>query len=370
MKKIFKAAGRHRRADRRFPSSPSADITFYEHDNFFGATVHRPRPRRQLRAHRLQRPCLVHRRHRHAVGGLRRRGLPRHLRRAAAGQLPVAERDEPERPRVVGARSAARPAVSAGAVRPAAAAGPDHVLSPRQLPGPLVQHADRRARLPPVRLQRPRVVGRRRRRPLGGLRQRRLQRPLHRAAPGQLPEPRRDGHERQHLVGAPGAARHARGRRPMGAAAAGARVRPAPAAAGTVVPGQRGLVARRLRQAAAALLGRAGSRAGQSPEQPGRRCRDRRHPGRHRRPPGRARQRRRRSSARSAARPSAQRDRRQRGGQPGRERAALRAPTQVSGPPLYWDTTYMFRGTEHHVQTTAPAGPTLVVNGYGEPRMQ
>ena len=46
------------------------------------------------------------------------------------------------------------------------------------------------------------------------------------------------------------------------------------------------------------------------------------------------------------------------------------APTQVSGPPLYWDTTYMFRGTEHHVQTTAPAGPTLTVNGYGEPRMQ
>ncbi len=46
------------------------------------------------------------------------------------------------------------------------------------------------------------------------------------------------------------------------------------------------------------------------------------------------------------------------------------APAQVSGPPLYWDTSYMFRGQEHHVQTTAPAGPTILVNGYGEPRIQ
>ena len=46
------------------------------------------------------------------------------------------------------------------------------------------------------------------------------------------------------------------------------------------------------------------------------------------------------------------------------------APSQVSGPPLYWDTVYTFRGQEHHVQTTAPAGPTLMVNGYGEPRVQ
>lgn len=45
-------------------------------------------------------------------------------------------------------------------------------------------------------------------------------------------------------------------------------------------------------------------------------------------------------------------------------------PAQVQGPPLYWDTTYLFRGQEHHVQTTAPAGPQLTVNGNGEPRMQ
>jgi uncharacterized protein YcfJ len=41
----------------------------------------------------------------------------------------------------------------------------------------------------------------------------------------------------------------------------------------------------------------------------------------------------------------------------------------ASGPPQYWDTTYTFRGVEHHVQTTAPAGGTLTVNANGEPRM-
>jgi uncharacterized protein YcfJ len=41
-------------------------------------------------------------------------------------------------------------------------------------------------------------------------------------------------------------------------------------------------------------------------------------------------------------------------------------PTQVR--PDYWDVTYSFRGQEHHVQTTAPPGPTITVNGQGEPR--
>jgi len=36
--------------------------------------------------------------------------------------------------------------------------------------------------------------------------------------------------------------------------------------------------------------------------------------------------------------------------------------------PDYWDVTYDFRGTEHHVQTTAPPGPTISVNERGEPR--
>ena len=34
----------------------------------------------------------------------------------------------------------------------------------------------------------------------------------------------------------------------------------------------------------------------------------------------------------------------------------------------YWDVTYQFRGQEHHMQTTAPPGATVTVNGRGEPR--
>ena len=40
-----------------------------------------------------------------------------------------------------------------------------------------------------------------------------------------------------------------------------------------------------------------------------------------------------------------------------------------SGPPQYWDTVYTFQGAEHHVQTTAPAGATITVNRFGEPRI-
>ena len=44
--------------------------------------------------------------------------------------------------------------------------------------------------------------------------------------------------------------------------------------------------------------------------------------------------------------------------------------TTVSGDfhPAYWDVTYMFQGVEHRAQMTAPPGPTIMVNGYGEPR--
>jgi uncharacterized protein YcfJ len=41
----------------------------------------------------------------------------------------------------------------------------------------------------------------------------------------------------------------------------------------------------------------------------------------------------------------------------------------ASGPPQYWDTVYTFQGVEHHVQTTAPAGATITVNRFGEPRL-
>ncbi|MEO8507083.1 MAG: beta/gamma crystallin family protein [Betaproteobacteria bacterium] len=41
----------------------------------------------------------------------------------------------------------------------------------------------------------------------------------------------------------------------------------------------------------------------------------------------------------------------------------------VSSRPDYWDVTYDFRGIQHRVQTTAPPGPTILVNGKGEPRV-
>lgn len=37
--------------------------------------------------------------------------------------------------------------------------------------------------------------------------------------------------------------------------------------------------------------------------------------------------------------------------------------------PDFWDVTYVFRGEEHHVQTTEPPGSTITVNGRGEPRL-
>lgn len=37
--------------------------------------------------------------------------------------------------------------------------------------------------------------------------------------------------------------------------------------------------------------------------------------------------------------------------------------------PDYWDVTYQFRGVEHHMQTTSPPGPTVTVNENGEPRV-
>jgi uncharacterized protein YcfJ len=38
------------------------------------------------------------------------------------------------------------------------------------------------------------------------------------------------------------------------------------------------------------------------------------------------------------------------------------------GPPAFWDVTYFFGGQEHHVQMNARPGPTIWVNGQGEPR--
>jgi uncharacterized protein YcfJ len=42
--------------------------------------------------------------------------------------------------------------------------------------------------------------------------------------------------------------------------------------------------------------------------------------------------------------------------------------SRSSGPPDYWDVTYNYRGTEHHVQMSGPPGPTILVNRDGMPR--
>ena len=44
----------------------------------------------------------------------------------------------------------------------------------------------------------------------------------------------------------------------------------------------------------------------------------------------------------------------------------------VSGQvrPQYWDVTYNFRGVDHRIQMTTPPGPTVTVNAQGEPRAQ
>lgn len=45
------------------------------------------------------------------------------------------------------------------------------------------------------------------------------------------------------------------------------------------------------------------------------------------------------------------------------------AATPSQTHPDYWDVTYHYRGVEHHMQTTSPPGPTVTVNEAGEPRM-
>ena len=42
--------------------------------------------------------------------------------------------------------------------------------------------------------------------------------------------------------------------------------------------------------------------------------------------------------------------------------------SQASGPPLFWDVTYRFRGVDRYVQLTNPPGRTITVNRDGEPR--
>ena len=48
-------------------------------------------------------------------------------------------------------------------------------------------------------------------------------------------------------------------------------------------------------------------------------------------------------------------------------RRCERVPSQAA--PAYWDVTYNFRGRDYRMQTTTPPGPTVTVNGQGEPRV-
>ena len=57
------------------------------------------------------------------------------------------------------------------------------------------------------------------------------------------------------------------------------------------------------------------------------------------------------------------------GGQAVASQDVQRCTTEPSqAQPAYWDVTYNFRGQEHRVQMTAAPGPTITVNGQGEPR--
>jgi uncharacterized protein YcfJ len=51
-----------------------------------------------------------------------------------------------------------------------------------------------------------------------------------------------------------------------------------------------------------------------------------------------------------------------------RERDVQRCETAASSTPAYWDVAYTYRGIQHHVQMSAPPGPTIAVNRNGEPR--
>jgi uncharacterized protein YcfJ len=46
-----------------------------------------------------------------------------------------------------------------------------------------------------------------------------------------------------------------------------------------------------------------------------------------------------------------------------------RCTSVPSQAPDHYDISYWYHGVQHHVQTTLPPGPTIVVNGNGEPRL-
>lgn len=52
----------------------------------------------------------------------------------------------------------------------------------------------------------------------------------------------------------------------------------------------------------------------------------------------------------------------------GYDREVQRCETIASTTPEYWDVTYSFRGVNHRMQMSTPPGPSVAVNGKGEPR--
>ena len=54
------------------------------------------------------------------------------------------------------------------------------------------------------------------------------------------------------------------------------------------------------------------------------------------------------------------------GGRPG---GVQRCTTEYSGQPAYYDVTYRFRGRDYTAQLSFAPGPTIPVNGRGEPRV-
>ena len=56
------------------------------------------------------------------------------------------------------------------------------------------------------------------------------------------------------------------------------------------------------------------------------------------------------------------------GGSVGYGQDVQRCRDVPSAQPAFWDVTYDFRGLRHHAQMSAPPGPTITVNGNGEPR--
>jgi uncharacterized protein YcfJ len=50
------------------------------------------------------------------------------------------------------------------------------------------------------------------------------------------------------------------------------------------------------------------------------------------------------------------------------DRDVQRCENVANTTPAYYDVSYVWRGMEHHVQTSAPPGPTITVNERGEPR--